>query len=199
MSAAKETQQKKIYMRNCRNPWWSGKRSYHVRIVRPKPSSTAIKSTSCSTVVPLNNYRGFSSRSSERNMSEASTILRQRTGALGGGVEFRLLSLPPTVLGHLWPAERMVVGLRVCSQLRRDLITQCTNMVLVQKADAVLNDSSVSEDFRRLPRNLMLTLKWKEKKNAQRLARVLGDCKALAHLDMSGNQIGAEGAGRLAG
>eukprot|EP00961_Rhodomonas_salina_P271978 3675190-Rhodomonas_salina.1 len=136
-------------------------------------------------------------------MSEASTILRQRTGTLSGVpaetvVQFRLLLLPPAVLGHLWPADRMVVGLRVCIQLRRDLLTQCTNMVLVQEADAVQSDSSsVLEDFRRLPQNLMLTLRWTEKKSAQRLARVLGDCKALAHLDMSGNQIGAEGAGPL--
>eukprot|EP00961_Rhodomonas_salina_P171746 2316076-Rhodomonas_salina.1 len=28
---------------------------------------------------------------------------------------------------------------------------------------------------------------------------VLGECKALAHLDLSGNEIGAEGAGVLAG
>ena len=34
---------------------------------------------------------------------------------------------------------------------------------------------------------------------AGRLAGVLGGCKALAHLDLSGNQIGDEGQGRLAG
>ena len=34
---------------------------------------------------------------------------------------------------------------------------------------------------------------------ARRLVGVLGECKALAHLDLSGNQIGDEGQGRLAG
>eukprot|EP00961_Rhodomonas_salina_P288240 3895027-Rhodomonas_salina.1 len=29
------------------------------------------------------------------------------------------------------------------------------------------------------------------------LAKVLGECKTLAHLDLSGNRIGAEGAGTL--
>eukprot|EP00961_Rhodomonas_salina_P106094 1428960-Rhodomonas_salina.1 len=33
---------------------------------------------------------------------------------------------------------------------------------------------------------------------AGRRAEVLGECKALAHLDLRGNQIGDEGAGRLA-
>eukprot|EP00961_Rhodomonas_salina_P026513 358046-Rhodomonas_salina.1 len=34
----------------------------------------------------------------------------------------RLSSLPPALLGVLWPAERVVMGMRVCKQLRRDLI-----------------------------------------------------------------------------
>eukprot|EP00961_Rhodomonas_salina_P152837 2056960-Rhodomonas_salina.4 len=33
---------------------------------------------------------------------------------------------------------------------------------------------------------------------AVRLAEVLGECKALAHLDLSRNRIDAEGAGRVA-
>ncbi len=32
-----------------------------------------------------------------------------------------------------------------------------------------------------------------------RLAGMLGECKALAHLDFKSNTIGVEGAGRLAG
>eukprot|EP00961_Rhodomonas_salina_P169105 2278535-Rhodomonas_salina.1 len=114
--------------------------------------------------------------------SKASKILRQRTNALGGVpagtvVEVRLLSLPPVVLGHLWPADRVVVSLRVCKQLRRDLVTQCKRMVLAQKAEAVVSESSISEDCRRLPATLMVTLRWKEKKNVLSLAGRWGSAR----------------------
>eukprot|EP00961_Rhodomonas_salina_P092681 1247284-Rhodomonas_salina.1 len=113
--------------------------------------------------------------------------------------ESKLLLLLPTVLGHLWPAERVVVGLRVCKQLRRDLLVHCGSIHLVQKAEAILNDCRISEDFGRLPQNLMITLKWKDRNQGTLLLEVLEGCKALAHLDLSGNMLGDAGAGRLAG
>eukprot|EP00961_Rhodomonas_salina_P211631 2857743-Rhodomonas_salina.1 len=40
---------------------------------------------------------------------------------------------------------------------------------------------------------------WIDAEGARRLAEVLGECKTLAHLDLSNNEIGGERAGRLAG
>eukprot|EP00961_Rhodomonas_salina_P271944 3674735-Rhodomonas_salina.1 len=129
----------------------------------------------------------------------------QRASARDGvpaetAAECILLSLPPTVLGHLWPAQRVVVGLRVCTQLRRDLPLQCASILLVQKADTRLGDyCRFVEDFGRIPLNLMVTLKWRHREEVPRLVRVLGECKALAHLNFSQNKLGDEGARRLAG
>eukprot|EP00961_Rhodomonas_salina_P033981 457363-Rhodomonas_salina.1 len=111
--------------------------------------------------------------------------------------ECTLLVLPPTVLGYVWPAERGIMGMRVCKQLRRDLIVHCGSVVLVQKAGTTLSEHCVSEDFRRLPEDLMVTLKWKDQDFETSLLRVLGECKRLAHLDLSYNNIDAEGAGIL--
>lgn len=117
----------------------------------------------------------------------------------GGAEECTLLSLTPTVLGHVWPAEREVVGMRVCKQLRRDLIVHCSRIVLVGKAGATLVERCVSEDLCRLPENLMVTLKWEGKDSVTCLLDVVGESKGLAHLDLQSNGIGAEGAGMLAG
>jgi len=97
-----------------------------------------------------------------------------------------------------WPSERVVVGLRVCKQLRRDLIDHCRSMVLVQKADAKLSDCCMSQDLMRSPCNLEIMLKWTQKHAVTRLAKVLSECKTWTHLDLHGNAIRAEGAGVLA-
>eukprot|EP00961_Rhodomonas_salina_P199217 2687255-Rhodomonas_salina.3 len=103
-----------------------------------------------------------------------------------------LISLPPVLLGHVWPARRVVTGLRVCKQLRSALIVHSTSIVLVQRAGG----RCVSEDFRRLPPHLSVTLTLRTW--AKRLAGVLGECGSLAHLDLSTAGISAAGAGRLA-
>eukprot|EP00961_Rhodomonas_salina_P202767 2735488-Rhodomonas_salina.2 len=136
--------------------------------------------------------------------SEESKTLNQRTGAHGGvpaenAKECGLLFLLPAVVGHLWPPERVVVGLRVCKQLRRDLIAHCASIVLEKKPGARLSDCSISTDLGRLPETLMVTLMLTGRNEVPKLAEVLMECKALVFLDLCGNQFGAEGAGRLAG
>eukprot|EP00961_Rhodomonas_salina_P259304 3503695-Rhodomonas_salina.2 len=125
-----------------------------------------------------------------------------RTGAHGGvqtevTEDCELLSLTPALLGHLWPAERGVVGLRVCKQLRRDLIVHSGSIVLVGNANAMQCAPCVSADFRRLPQHILVMLTCK-KSGAMLLLEVLNECKALAGLDFSENKIRAEEARALA-
>eukprot|EP00961_Rhodomonas_salina_P023834 320379-Rhodomonas_salina.1 len=80
---------------------------------------------------------------------------------------YSLLLLLPTVFGQLWPGELVVSGLRVCRQLRQDLtegdqLVHSGSIVLVQKVEAILDDCRLSADFRRLPANRMVMLKWKD-------------------------------------
>eukprot|EP00961_Rhodomonas_salina_P197987 2671482-Rhodomonas_salina.8 len=142
--------------------------------------------------------------------SEASSILDRRAGARGGApakpvdecILFSLpplLSLPPALFKQLWPAERVVVGLRVCKQLRKDLMDNCASILLVQKVGAKLSVRHISKDLRRLPKNLPVTLKWNQRNAVKWLVGSLGECMALAHLDLGGNDIGREGASMLAG
>eukprot|EP00288_Rhodomonas_lens_P019679 CAMPEP_0177690486 /NCGR_PEP_ID=MMETSP0484_2-20121128/791_1 /TAXON_ID=354590 /ORGANISM="Rhodomonas lens, Strain RHODO" /LENGTH=175 /DNA_ID=CAMNT_0019201031 /DNA_START=33 /DNA_END=556 /DNA_ORIENTATION=- len=133
----------------------------------------------------------------------ASPSLRQRNNTHGGGpaqavAEHRLLLLPPTVLGHVWPAERVVLGLRVCKQLRQDLLVHCGSIVLVQqKRGAELSVVGCTEDFRRLQQHMMVSLRWRERNGAAKLAGLLGNCNGLVHLDLRRNEIGDEGASLL--
>eukprot|EP00961_Rhodomonas_salina_P030767 413778-Rhodomonas_salina.1 len=134
---------------------------------------------------------------------ESSTSLTQRTSTRGEGpaqtvAECMLLLLLPTLLGHVWPAERVVIGLRVCKQLRRELMVHCSSIALAQRGDTEVGVSGCLEDFRRLPEHVMVRLRWKENR-AEKLAGVLGECKGLTHLDLSLNGIGDEGASLLAG
>eukprot|EP00961_Rhodomonas_salina_P048390 649678-Rhodomonas_salina.1 len=134
----------------------------------------------------------------------ASKASKTQGVGMGGGVtaqaqqECRLLLLPSNVLGLLWPPERVVVGLRVCKSLRKDLIAHCGSILLVQKTDEKHFGCRLSEDFGRLPSALMVTLKWKAKDQVTRLLGMLGECKGLAHLNLRENKLGAKGAGRLA-
>eukprot|EP00961_Rhodomonas_salina_P171747 2316076-Rhodomonas_salina.2 len=113
-------------------------------------------------------------------------------GSTHDKTESRLLLLLPAVLGQLWPAERVVIGLRVCKQLRPDLIAHCNSIGVSDCGNRI------SYDFRRLPQNLIVTLRQRQGDNTQQLAGVLGERKALVHLDLSENRIGAEGMKRLA-
>eukprot|EP00961_Rhodomonas_salina_P029703 400010-Rhodomonas_salina.1 len=102
------------------------------------------------------------------------------------------------------------MGMRVCKELHRDLIVHCSSAVLVQKVvrkgGATLSESCVSEDFKRLPDHLKVTLRWEGSLTGKnggarylRLLAVLGECKGLAHLDLSHNCIDDQGAEVLAG
>eukprot|EP00961_Rhodomonas_salina_P095685 1286996-Rhodomonas_salina.1 len=118
--------------------------------------------------------------------------------------ESALLLLPGSVLGHFWPAERGVVGLRVCKQLRRDLMAYSTSITLVLKAGpgAPLSEHRVRQDFQRLPEHIMVTLICRGKLQGASDRWLLGtlkECKGLAHLDLSDNGMGDEGVEMLAG
>eukprot|EP00961_Rhodomonas_salina_P213526 2883749-Rhodomonas_salina.1 len=108
----------------------------------------------------------------------------------------KLLSMPPALLEQTWPAERGIAGLRVCKQLRRDLMIHCSSFILVQKAGTMPTESWVAEDLKRLPHH-HLKVKWKTH-GAATLLGVLGDCKALVHLDLSSTGLGGDGVCRLA-
>lgn len=132
--------------------------------------------------------------------------LRPRTGANDVVAaqtavhECRLLSLPPALMGLVWPAERGVVGMRVCKQLRRDLLVDCRSIVLTHKTGAFLSKRCISKDFRRLPKCALVTMKLKKGNWIKRLLLgALGECKTLAHLDLSSAKIGHAGARVLAG
>eukprot|EP00961_Rhodomonas_salina_P177087 2387604-Rhodomonas_salina.4 len=111
-----------------------------------------------------------------------------------------LLLLEP-LWGYLWPPERVVVGLRACKQLRKNLMLYCTSIVLVPKTGATSSESYVSKDLVRFPEHLEVTLVSQRglRIPAISLARTIGDCKTLVHLNLSHNEIGVEGAGVLAG
>eukprot|EP00961_Rhodomonas_salina_P080601 1084508-Rhodomonas_salina.1 len=140
---------------------------------------------------------------------ESSTCLRQKTGESKGGLAHleieaacRLLALPPALIGYVWPAKRCVVGLRVCKQLRKDLVEHCRRIDLVQQpgVGAELDVLRCTEDFRRLPQHLKVMLRWRTRDDgASQLVSVLGECNGLVHLDLSENVIGDEGAGLLSG
>eukprot|EP00961_Rhodomonas_salina_P147797 1989351-Rhodomonas_salina.1 len=78
-----------------------------------------------------------------------------------------------------------------------DLRFHSARIVLEQKAGWQCSDDRISEDLRRLPPNQLVVLKWKS--SIQRLIKVLGGCKMLAYLDLTARELGAEGAGMLAG
>ncbi len=46
-----------------------------------------------------------------------------------------LLSLPSGLLESIWPAKRVVLGLRVCKKLREELHRHTSNVALVIKSD----------------------------------------------------------------
>eukprot|EP00961_Rhodomonas_salina_P261600 3535689-Rhodomonas_salina.1 len=141
-----------------------------------------------------------------------------------------LLGLPSSVLGRAFPAERVVLGLRVCKQLRKELLGHAGSALLVKRADAEIHNIDLVEDLNRVS-HLKLALRWAGEvhelasasslrislvhlelrhnfssetpalaaEEVGTLAGVVGECKALVHLDLKQNRIGAEGARRLAG
>lgn len=71
----------------------------------------------------------------------------------------------------------------------------------MQKAGAKFSEGFLSDDFRRLPEHMMVTLMWKDMLTATRILGVIGECKGLARLNLRGSRIGVAGsdAGWVAG
>eukprot|EP00286_Rhodomonas_abbreviata_P026085 CAMPEP_0181295844 /NCGR_PEP_ID=MMETSP1101-20121128/4368_1 /TAXON_ID=46948 /ORGANISM="Rhodomonas abbreviata, Strain Caron Lab Isolate" /LENGTH=394 /DNA_ID=CAMNT_0023400631 /DNA_START=138 /DNA_END=1318 /DNA_ORIENTATION=- len=128
---------------------------------------------------------------------------------------------PAGLLGHIWPAERVVIGLRVCRWLRRELVSSKTNILFlgpkkgaacnpedIAKSVTLFSDSPLQFTWRRQPRKLItgldlafatgtchciarLDFSYNRMRAAglKELARVIGQCRTLTHLDLSGNLI----------
>ena len=123
---------------------------------------------------------------------DADLDLRAAFGALLG-------ALPKEMLGKIIPAERAVMLWRVSRGAREAL-------AIVQPAATVkgrgtgikiIGLAGMLENMLSWCRITALHLRG-ELADVQCLVGVLGQCRSLAHLDLSDNRIGARGAGRLA-
>eukprot|EP00961_Rhodomonas_salina_P077139 1034584-Rhodomonas_salina.3 len=72
---------------------------------------------------------------------------------------FQLIRFPSALLGRLWPAERVVAGLRVCRLLRRELSEHAGTILLVKKEDTAEISEELLRDFDRVS-HLEVVLKW---------------------------------------
>eukprot|EP00961_Rhodomonas_salina_P130681 1759313-Rhodomonas_salina.1 len=140
------------------------------------------------------------------------------------GVRCNLLCLPSALLGHAWPAERVVVGLRVCQKLRTVLSQNAGSILMVKKANGgFTEDEDLVKDFGRalelkvaliwqgqmdslqclaLLGTALVKLEMRDVQNgtrAEQLAEVLEKCRSLTHVDLRSNKLGHKGAGMLAG
>eukprot|EP00961_Rhodomonas_salina_P060928 818051-Rhodomonas_salina.1 len=144
--------------------------------------------------------------------TESSAAQGMRTGAHGGMpaqtvAECSLLSLQPALCGHLWPAERVVVGLRrqrsrakekhkICCDTQQHV--ECGLCVGGLPAPARTCQGDITVEDRGLA-HLDMAGTFIGEVGAERLAGVLGKCKMLAHLDLSWSEINFQGAANLAG
>eukprot|EP00961_Rhodomonas_salina_P268172 3624261-Rhodomonas_salina.1 len=139
----------------------------------------------------------------------------KRNGAheLFGRTASDLLSLPANLLlARIWPAERVVVGLRACKLLRQELPGFARSILLVKRWEADVRDDTSAAPF---SPDTKVVLKWKGQELPTGLKRLAGPYKlrtALTHLDLShnvysagggnldlrGNMLGAEEAAMLA-
>ena len=115
-----------------------------------------------------------------------------------------LLLLPSSLLESIWPAERVVLGLRVCKKLREELQRHSSNVALVIKSHPeIWCQTRLVRDFSLLSHSrLEVSIQRKLQIGAvaaEVLATALRSCRKLAHLELSCNEIGAEGAGAMAG
>eukprot|EP00961_Rhodomonas_salina_P185406 2503259-Rhodomonas_salina.1 len=107
-----------------------------------------------------------------------------------------LVLLPSALLGSMWPAERVVAGLRVCRHIRQRLAEHAGNILMVKRMETDVSEDALVKDFGRVSL-LKVAVKWR--RQPPRLICIGSLGFALAHLDLSLNQIGAVGAGRLSG
>eukprot|EP00288_Rhodomonas_lens_P003666 CAMPEP_0177738300 /NCGR_PEP_ID=MMETSP0484_2-20121128/26378_1 /TAXON_ID=354590 /ORGANISM="Rhodomonas lens, Strain RHODO" /LENGTH=246 /DNA_ID=CAMNT_0019252205 /DNA_START=82 /DNA_END=818 /DNA_ORIENTATION=- len=125
------------------------------------------------------------------NRVDPSAQVRDR-GTLSPPEACALLGLPQPVLQKVWPAERVVMGLRVCHYLHQELCDN--NILLVETSGAELREEDVVQDFRRVS-HCNVSVK-SETLRAELICVSLGE--ALVHLDLGGNQFAPGGATRFA-
>eukprot|EP00286_Rhodomonas_abbreviata_P003540 CAMPEP_0181347140 /NCGR_PEP_ID=MMETSP1101-20121128/33721_1 /TAXON_ID=46948 /ORGANISM="Rhodomonas abbreviata, Strain Caron Lab Isolate" /LENGTH=477 /DNA_ID=CAMNT_0023459337 /DNA_START=80 /DNA_END=1510 /DNA_ORIENTATION=+ len=154
-------------------------------------------------------------------------------GGPGGGLgqTDKLQLLPRALLGRVWPAERVVMGLRVCHWMHTKLAAHVEKVLLVGR-DIPVRPCSVIQTLSWFQSSKVL-LEWNGfslclptnmdalafgigaviaggeetglaggaigEEGARKLAAVLGECKVLARLILSGHQIRAAGTRSLAG
>eukprot|EP00961_Rhodomonas_salina_P056806 763323-Rhodomonas_salina.1 len=116
--------------------------------------------------------------------SDVPAATRNAAIAAAEGAGCPLLCLEPSLIGRVWPAERVVAGLRVCKQIRRELLVHAGRVLVVKRPDATPDERLVS-DLRRLG-HLEVALKWRGRIDGLFLVPCL---KALVHLDLSGEHI----------
>eukprot|EP00961_Rhodomonas_salina_P238815 3227599-Rhodomonas_salina.4 len=139
----------------------------------------------------------------------------------------RLLGLPWALIGVLWPAERVIVGLRTCRSLRKELASHAQSIYLVRSCKETVAESQLVVDLLRFSRN-RVSLKWEYlnsscenllkamtssnfmpalcylrlqarlRTDAALLAGVLRSCVSLVHLDLGANEMGPDGMRKLA-
>lgn len=66
--------------------------------------------------------------------------------------DLHLMAIPLGVVGGLWPAERVVMGLRVCKSLHRELLLYAKDIMLQhrQSSKGVVDKDMIYQDFIRL-------------------------------------------------
>eukprot|EP00961_Rhodomonas_salina_P088457 1189466-Rhodomonas_salina.2 len=110
------------------------------------------------------------------------------------------MDLPFNLTGLVWPAERVVIGRRVCKRLRSVLSSHADIMAMVKRPSAKICDDHIEKDFTRTSesKQLKVALRWQGP-----IAGLMGAvrfCPMLVKLDLSSITvcIGESGAGELA-
>eukprot|EP00286_Rhodomonas_abbreviata_P018236 CAMPEP_0181309254 /NCGR_PEP_ID=MMETSP1101-20121128/11916_1 /TAXON_ID=46948 /ORGANISM="Rhodomonas abbreviata, Strain Caron Lab Isolate" /LENGTH=131 /DNA_ID=CAMNT_0023415727 /DNA_START=470 /DNA_END=861 /DNA_ORIENTATION=- len=126
-------------------------------------------------------------------------------GGSGGGVGQmdKLQLLPRGLLGWVWPADRVVMGLRVCQWMHKELVCQVENVLLVG-VDTAVGACAVRQSFNLFQQSNVL-VHWRGiglgslASLSSGIGAVLdGGVRGwLVELDLSNGSIGAEGAGVL--
>ena len=70
-------------------------------------------------------------------------------GYLGGGIgqTDKLQLLPRVLLGRVWPAERVVMGMRVCKWMHKELVWHAEKVLLVG-VDGAVTGGAVRQSLR---------------------------------------------------
>eukprot|EP00961_Rhodomonas_salina_P120885 1627000-Rhodomonas_salina.1 len=117
-----------------------------------------------------------------------------------------LLCMPASLVGRAWPAQRMLMGLSVCQQLRRELPEHADGVLLVtrelawhldggEKDEPLVSKDGLLKTFGRVS-HLHVSLKWRGPFDT--LIRAVSMSKLLVHLDFTCQGIKDDGVGTLA-